>query len=174
MAILDINDLFSFLQGWISNNGEKVWTIWLQKGGWEGWAQVEIMSAMTGNNISVQREMAIYTDPKKAVDFIVNFQSPDVKKQICLELKCESLFQSSQDGRVHSDNKIWEKVANDLAKLYNERTPYYKETQALAAAIVFSPQAYEALQSRLGLILVKIDLGQDRFLALGAKKIDCL
>ena len=174
MKVLNVDQTIDFILNWIKYNGEKIWKIWLQKGGWEVWAQVEMMATLIfDNDVSVQREIAIFEDNRMAVDLVVNFNQQEITRQICLELKCESLFQSARDGRVKTHHKIWEKVQADIDKLEEERDDAYDNAQALAVAIVFSPQAYESLEN-LGLTMVKINLGpgpggENRYVALGFK-----
>ncbi|MGH1377033.1 MAG: hypothetical protein ACRBCK_11875 [Alphaproteobacteria bacterium] len=144
--IIKPTDLLYELEEWLRNHHLEVWNSFCQKGGWEGWAQVNFMSHFVHKlDVITQREIPIYNDNSWAVDFIVNYNSLPLENEIHWELKCESVFQSGRDGRVHSDNKINEKVLHDIDKLRNYRSGNYTSGQALVTAIVFSPEAYKSV-----------------------------
>ncbi len=69
----------------------------LQKGGAEGWVQVELdaIYKTLPNTAWVQREQHIFINAKEAVDFLIKCKDGPVT---CLELKVESIFKSGTEG----------------------------------------------------------------------------
>jgi hypothetical protein len=153
---------------WVTENAAKIYGNFMQKGGWEGWAQVELMNYLNAmGGTTIQREIPIYVNPKYSADLIVNFQDPVIEHQICIELKCESVFQSAYDGRQKKPNRIQDKVSVDLLRLKEQRHGRYIKSMALMLAIGFSEEAFKALSSpELGMVTetIKFD-GNKLFIA---------
>lgn len=121
----------------------------LQKGGCEGWVQVElaIMFESMPYFSHVEREWGIYTNAQKSCDFVVTFDKRDgtPAAECIVELKCESLWHSANLGLATMPHKQWSEVAKDVTKLTGERKPAYHDTPALVLVVAFSPQATAGL-----------------------------
>lgn len=88
-------------------------TAFLQKGGWEGWLQVEFASYLQTLSFQVQREYPAYTTAQRA-DILAQSLSqvaPPIYQYDIVELKTESLFQS---GNTPDD--FINRVEADIAK----------------------------------------------------------
>ena len=62
-----------------------------EKGGWEGWAQVELFMYYQNAGYDILREVQCYNDSRLRVDLIINSQIPDDNKcirNIAVEIKC--------------------------------------------------------------------------------------
>jgi hypothetical protein len=122
-----------------------------QKGGCEGWVQVELAILFESMPYfsHVEREQPVYTDTRKACDFLVTFDKKDGSPigQCIVEVKCETLFHSSDLGRVTMDHKQYQEVAADVNKLKYERSPAYASTPALVMVVAFSGEAIRGLDN---------------------------
>lgn len=158
---------------WASKNASVICNNFNQKGGWEGWTQVELMNYINKLGLTVvQREIPIYYNVKHAADLIVNFQDAQVNKQICIELKCESVFQSAYDGRQKLHNRIQDKVSADILRLTTQRRDDYQTAFALMLAIGISPEAYKALSApHLEMVIEIINLNEQDQLFIAYKLI---
>jgi hypothetical protein len=120
----------------------------LQKGGAEGWVQVELDALYkTLPNVAwVQREQHIFTNARQAVDFLIKCKDGPVT---CVELKVESLFSSADQGRSTMPHTKWEDVKSDVVKLRDNRTDGYRDAPAYVVAIVWSNEAIEGMDEWL-------------------------
>jgi hypothetical protein len=112
----------------------------LQKGGAEGWVQVElngIYNTLPGV-AWVQREQPIFTNPREKVDFLIKCQAGPTT---CVELKVESLFNSADEGRATMPHTRWQVVNDDVLKLRDQRSLQYQHDAAYVVAIVWSSEA---------------------------------
>ncbi|KAK3369918.1 hypothetical protein B0H63DRAFT_514157 [Podospora didyma] len=77
---------------WAGNNAPILAEIYSQKGGWEGWAQVELARAIPGwLGGSCSREYReVYTNHDRADIF---HENPLTNRRNVIELKCQSAFQ---------------------------------------------------------------------------------
>ncbi|GGD73475.1 hypothetical protein [Lacimicrobium alkaliphilum] len=119
----------------------------LTKGGAEGWVQVEldaVYKTLPGNP-AVQREQAIYTDRNLSVDFLIT----NADGVMCIELKVESLFQSSGDGHVTIPHGGWKKVQDDVRKLSEDRNATYAAADACVVALAWSEELTSAISQWL-------------------------
>jgi len=118
----------------------------LQKGGAEGWVQVELdaIYKTLPKTAWVQREQPIYKDQGKAVDFLIKCQDGPLT---CIELKVESLYQSAELGHVTIAHGQWQRVQADITKLQTERSPEFSDAQAFVVAIVWSAESIVAIDS---------------------------
>ncbi|KAJ3282211.1 hypothetical protein HK104_011040 [Borealophlyctis nickersoniae] len=95
-----------------------------KKGGWEGWAQVELANRFTKKfpHTHTFREERVYADPnikRKADLFLQNGN----EKQI-IELKCESLFKDDTGGyRAFYDNLLQDMIKIKDSKLQSKYRP---------------------------------------------------
>jgi hypothetical protein len=122
----------------------------LQKGGLEGWVQVELARQFQSlpGCINVQREQPIYVDPKMAVDFQIDYRQPDhTVGYTFVELKCESLFQSAELGRVTIDHTQHRLLAEDYEKLKYSRRQPFDNCCGCVLAIVFSDEARRGVEN---------------------------
>lgn len=103
------NSIANLIQKWASENSKKVGAAIHFKGGWEGWAQVEIAYEMVmaysnpmvsdqhrqGMKFDVAREEKVYKNkPGDIVDLVIHMLSnaarTDARDTYLIELKCES------------------------------------------------------------------------------------
>ena len=136
--MLSLKQIYGRTQDLIAKNPEAIIENYLQKGGWEGWAQVELerkYKTLPGLEW-VLREQNIYEEKREAVDFLISSDSG----LFCIELKCESLFQSAEDGRVTKDHKFYEKVITDIRK-FDRRLEEFQAATACVIAITVSEEA---------------------------------
>lgn len=132
-----------------TTHGNKFIGAVLQKGGAEGWVQVELKERFDTlpNYPSVQREEHIYENPLAKVDFLIGCRFGG--QYMCVELKVESLYHSSDLGRVTMAHKQWTEVADDLAQLQKRKAEFIGHP-ACAVAIVWSQEATAGLDHWLG------------------------
>ncbi len=138
---LQFKSIIGWIQGWLVSKKscfpEVVW----RKGGWEGWAHTEIEMYLNKHALpgspAIQCEQPIFNDNQKAVDFLIVRSAT----KFCIEFKCESLFHSAAQGRVHSDHTFYKEVQEDMQKLRTERKDEYVKQPALIIAFCFSDEA---------------------------------
>ncbi|KAJ7040574.1 hypothetical protein C8F04DRAFT_1391713 [Mycena alexandri] len=78
---------------WLNTKLEFIAEAWRQKGGWEGWSQVEIafmLKAAYKDNCTVEREDYVYKNaPKKKADVVLTLHGAGGHESLeVLELKC--------------------------------------------------------------------------------------
>jgi hypothetical protein len=85
-------DIWTCLANWGTAAWAKIQAAFLQKGGWEGWAQVEIAIALQEKfkNANIIRENPVYNDAALRCDISLQLKGYDVQ---VVEIKCESIFQ---------------------------------------------------------------------------------
>jgi len=120
----------------------------LQKGGAEGWVQVELneIYKTLPNVIWVQREQHIFKNASEKVDFLIKCKDGP---STCVELKVESLFQYAVQGRSTMPHTQWRTVGDDVAKLSNDRNDTYRNEPAYVVAIVWSNEAISGMDGWL-------------------------
>jgi hypothetical protein len=140
-AKLEFKAIVGWIQAWLISKKDYFPDVYLDKGGWEGWAQTEIATFLKTHELpgspSIHREHGIFNDSKSAVDFCIVQQ----EKVFCIEIKCESLFQSSKQGRVNSDHRFYEEVEADIWKLSMNRKTELAKQPAMIIAFCFSDEA---------------------------------
>ena len=83
--------------GWAQANLGKILLAYQMKGGWEGWAQVELAIALPANGVPVLREQTIYGNaPARRVDLVIN-------GALGVELKCATADLPDVFGKVSED-----------------------------------------------------------------------
>lgn len=104
--------------------------MWPQKGGWEAWAQAQILSEVLriDSRYEILREQHVYESPRKAADFLLNGSSP-VPQMTIVELKCQSLENHAQFSAG---------LANDARKLVYELSPAFHGATLLILGIYFT------------------------------------
>ena len=90
-----------------------------QKGGIEGWAQVEFALALSNMFTTVQREVPVYTNKALRADIVCTNGIGAAAVHEIVELKCESIFQSglnanNLDGRIKDDASKFALVDKNL------------------------------------------------------------
>lgn len=109
----------NLIQTWASES-DKLKTAIYFKGGWEGWAQVEIAYEMVqrystlmtsnqhrqGMKFDIRREERVYlNEPNNQVDLVIsmsNEPNADARSTYLIELKCESRTSQLQTYSPHS------------------------------------------------------------------------
>lgn len=131
----------------------------LSKGGVEGWVQVELEAIYNTlpNTSWVQREQNIYNNPLDKADFLICCSDGSFT---CVELKVESLFQSSDAGRVTMPHTGWRVVEDDVAQLAEKRKPDFQAARAFVVAIVWSEEAIGGMDIWLSLRLLDFEREQ--------------
>lgn len=128
----------------------------LQKGGAEGWVQVEIAIFFESIPavVNVHREKHIYQNPNKKVDFALECKN-DVGQWFgyLVELKCESLFHSAELGRSTMDHTQYAEVQVDVDKLKYERSPEFASNGSCVLVVTFSREAEQAIDNHFQHIL---------------------
>jgi hypothetical protein len=121
-VIRETNAIADGIESWAKSNGAKIVQAYNMKGGWEGWAQVELAIALSRNhgwnygsfqqNV-ISREDHVYDGTKQESDIML---SNKLGTNI-IELKCESSYDSKNfAANVLTDLK---KVANgEIASKY--------------------------------------------------------
>jgi hypothetical protein len=129
-------------------NSNKFVAAVLQKGGAEGWVQVELTERYeTLPNVAwVQREQHIFNGAFDKVDFLIKCNGGS---ETCVELKVESLFASADQGRSTMPHTHWQSVNGDVEKLRDDRNPTYSGQPAFAVAIVWSTEAINGMNGWL-------------------------
>lgn len=124
----------TLIQQWAGDNTEKIVKAYAQKGGWEGWAQVEIATMLADRfrrvlqsgslmdravnrerSYVVNREVNIYEGPngeksQLRADIVVQIKDAAGKlvQTVIIELKCEGYY---------NDTPFWTLVAADVKKV---------------------------------------------------------
>ncbi|CAN9356377.1 unnamed protein product [Alternaria alternata] len=94
----------------------KIQQIYLQKGGWEGWAQVELALHFTAiGGWNCQREVQVYHDSQKRADLLLTAEGGPPNTTI-IELKTEALWRDA-----HGVNQFVESMKEDLYKIDHNR-----------------------------------------------------
>jgi hypothetical protein len=140
--------LEKYLKLWLSDQTlqQNMIGAYMQKGGWEGWAQVEFASFLTRNNYykSVQRELTGIFKSGERADLLC---SGDLAAQTyindIIELKTETLFQS---GSGKDDFK--KRVEGDIQKIQGPlASPYPTNSRVTAIGISIAAQTTKAVST---------------------------
>ncbi|KAL5372178.1 hypothetical protein PMIN06_010258 [Paraphaeosphaeria minitans] len=128
-----LDDILSIIGQWGIDNYLTIREVYWQKGGWEGWAQVELALLFTQQykKTNTFREELVYWGNNRRADLTLELQG---EKTQVIELKMESLFQDQAPGGVTS---FITKMKEDILKIdtYNLKPEY---RPALVYAIGFS------------------------------------
>lgn len=144
---LQFKTIVGWIMGWIQSVSAEIPSVVCSQGGWEGWAQVEIHKYLIKHelpgNPAIHREQPIYNKQQSTVDFRIDTGS----QRICIELKCESLFHSANQGRVTMDHTFYQEVQADVIKLKTDRKMEYVNEPAMVLALCFSDEASTPMKS---------------------------
>ncbi|WP_414447873.1 hypothetical protein AB4851_14980 [Burkholderia sp. 22PA0099] len=138
MTILSIDDFTLLVQTWAVARSDSFGSKWPVKGGWEGWAQVDLVSEMLQDDptLDILREQAIYRGGRRRVDLLLNANAMMDDDMIPVEIKAESLQNCSAfvDG-----------VLKDLDKLETQRNAQFSACDCVMMAIAFSQSGVDGL-----------------------------
>ncbi|KAL9035865.1 MAG: hypothetical protein Q9180_004621, partial [Flavoplaca navasiana] len=134
MVLTDLTDIIDRIGYWLTKSDsdivpKKIGIAYTQKGGWEGWAQVEIayLVQVRYPNVTIDREVNVYTGTRKENDFVVKDNNNVTPIQI-VELKCERGTQSATE--------FSQSFKDDIEKINNHPIgTEYKPAKAYATAI---------------------------------------
>jgi len=144
MALQDITDIVDRIWYWINKSDPKVplkiAAAYKQKGGWEGWAQVEIAYLVQDKypNVTIDREVNVYTGTQKENDFVIIDKNDATKPKQVVELKCERGTQTPSQFK--------QSFINDITKI--KTLPIgaaYKPAKSYAVAISCTDASYKLL-----------------------------
>ena len=108
----DITDIVDRIGYWITKSDskipEKIAAAYKQKGGWEGWAQVEIayIVQIQYKNVTIDREVNVYEGTKQENDFVITDKNDASKPKQIVELKCERGTQKPEEFRKEFQGDI--------------------------------------------------------------------
>lgn len=156
-------DVADIIGNWGLANITSIIRAYSQKGGWEGWAQVEIASrledefqrrsgpasakaldALIASTTTVSREVPIYpptltasgrTSQKKA-DIVVGFGPPSGREYVLIELKCEG---------YHNKDAFINAVRDDIDKVNGDIREGFKPAKVWVLGFSASNETYEML-----------------------------
>lgn len=144
MALQDITDVIDRVWYWINKSDPnvtfKIAAAYNQKGGWEGWAQVEIAYLVQQKypEVTIDREVNVYIGTKKENDFVITDKNDASKPKQVIELKCERGTQTATQFR--------QSFSDDIAKIDNFPIgATYKPAKSYAVAISCTPASYKLL-----------------------------
>ena len=95
---------------------QKMWEAMEQKGGWEGWAQVELAYYINNepgldHSYVAERELLAYEEPKQRIDIWAE-SLEEREPNMGIELKCESHYQD-----VVTDTGLPARLMKDMKKV---------------------------------------------------------
>ncbi len=144
MPLQDLTDVVDRVGYWIQRSDEKVSAkiaaAYKQKGGWEGWAQVEIAYLVEEKypNVTIDREVNVYEGTKKENDFVITDDHDATKPKQIIELKTERGTQTAADFR--------KSFLADITKIQTSPIDAkYKPAQAFAVAISVTEESHKLL-----------------------------
>ena len=130
------------IRNWAQDNVDKISRAYALKGGWEGWAQVEIALlledhlAHLGRGLNIEsmtasREVAVYQNPRQFADLVIGVHHGRAQDHIIVELKCESQFNATN---------FITGIMNDLAKIEDGIKPEYQPAMRFVYGIGKTPE----------------------------------
>ncbi len=148
------------IKRWASENIGRIIKAYTQKGGWEGWAQVEIATALSdyrrasfaraGDALRAAltrtlREEPVYPSTltakggtsQKRADIVVEVGGPESREFVIIELKCEGANNSAAFVAATND---------DIAKVQGEIREEYKPARVWALAFSASEEIAEKMR----------------------------
>ncbi|KAL8796089.1 MAG: hypothetical protein Q9182_007423 [Xanthomendoza sp. 2 TL-2023] len=133
-SLSDITDIVDRVWFWINKSDAtvpaKIAAAYNQKGGWEGWAQVEIayLVHVKYPNVTIDREVNVYAGTKKENDFVITDNVQPTKPKQIVELKCERGTQTAAQFK--------QSFIDDIQKINSlPIAPAYKPAKAYALGI---------------------------------------
>lgn len=139
MATITHDEFVNYATQWVQQRQAQIQYNWPVKGGWEGWAQVDLTAYILSLNstFDILREQRIYTAPRKKTDLLLNGDLGPVA-QIPVEIKTESA--ENVAGFLPG-------VIKDLNKLDGQRRPAYQNSTCVSMALAFSPESVALVQN---------------------------
>lgn len=131
--------IYGWVQGWVDSNKKKIVKLYLQKGGWEGWAQAELalhLETLPGDP-TIEREVHVFENGRQAVDIKITCIDGTT---FVVELKCESLFASAGSATIGGGNSTYALFEADINKLRHIRD-VNANTMAIMIAVSSEAQA---------------------------------
>ncbi|WDK20912.1 hypothetical protein CGRA01v4_12201 [Colletotrichum graminicola] len=139
----NLTDIKDVLYHWINNDGgardgrvgNTISNGYFEKGGWEGWAQVEIANVIKAkySGLGVTREDGVYEGSLARSDLVLVNEASGVRNVI--ELKC-------QRGSASTNSKwIVQQVIDDAGKLQRTLKPEFRPAKCFAVGIAVTPDA---------------------------------
>ncbi|THV02295.1 hypothetical protein K435DRAFT_792650 [Dendrothele bispora CBS 962.96] len=115
---MDQSGIMNTIAKWGNDNGAKLEGAYRLKGGWEGWAQVELALVLKqmfetnnpGSTIEVTREDPVYSGGTQRSDILITTRKGAQHFTNMIELKCESIANAANFTR---------QVSEDCAKVNN-------------------------------------------------------
>ncbi|KAL8915791.1 MAG: hypothetical protein Q9172_006660 [Xanthocarpia lactea] len=144
MPLQDLTDIVDRVWYWINKSDEKVTAkmaaAYKQKGGWEGWAQVEIAYLVQDKypNVTIDREVNVYAGTKKENDFVITDNDDATKPKQIIELKTERGTQRPTEFK----NSFLEDINKIQTSPIDAK---YKPAQAFAVAISVTDESHKLL-----------------------------
>lgn len=143
------NPLAGSIRNWAAANAEKLHKAYSYKGGWEGWAQVELAIVLEQDHGAqasyhqnvITREDTVYDGTAQRCDILLTTNQSGIPKWYnFIELKCESSgMQDKFVGVVEAD---YAKVSNGMAK------KNLRPCTAFVCAITVSPECAAKLAAK--------------------------
>lgn len=106
----------------VNTHHHKLWDIMEQKGGWEGWLQVELAVLITASGAHpyvAERELAVFNRAGQRVDVWATAAHGPAVRSVGIELKCESHYQDNV-GRARLNARLGDDVDKILAGVRQE------------------------------------------------------
>lgn len=149
----------NIINEWAHQNIARIIRAYTQKGGWEGWAQVEIATALYNDRnapyadardailattTTVLREVAVYPPTRtakggisqKRADIVVEFGAPSRREFIVIELKCEGFY--NKEAFVQA-------VKEDIDKVNGDIEHSFKPARVWALGFSTSQEVYDEM-----------------------------
>ncbi|KAL8713283.1 MAG: hypothetical protein Q9225_006787 [Loekoesia sp. 1 TL-2023] len=153
--IPDINDIVDRVWWWIRQSGDgttplKIAAAYHQRGGWEGWAQVEIAYAIQQKyeKVALVREVKVFEGTGQAADFVITHRTDHTQPVQIVELKCER-------GSL-SGNQFGALVASDIRKI--QTSPLRADFKPATVYVVAISVTQDGLRSLRGVVQTSIQV----------------
>jgi hypothetical protein len=131
-----LEDVLLGFQYWSIDQMAKILEIYPQKGGWEGWAQVELALGFTQYyaDLNTEREVQVYVGNKRRADLVFTSKSdPRGEIKQIIELKVETSY-----GDAASAGSFVTNLTTDLDKITdNGVRPEYLPALVIATGCTF-------------------------------------
>lgn len=151
------------IRSWAADNMGKIIKAYSQKGGWEGWAQVEIATALHDSLqeqfddatdqvraavTKVKREVPVYPPTKSPkdrevqtkADIVVSTGPSKRREHVIIEMKCEG---------AKNDKGFVQRVQDDVEKVDGEILDKFRPAKAWALAFTASKKVYDEMKEKM-------------------------
>ncbi|KAK3985313.1 hypothetical protein QBC44DRAFT_335285 [Cladorrhinum sp. PSN332] len=144
------DQLIELVNDWVRSDINRIAQAYLQQGGWEGWAQVELALYLRAHAherfktlyevMQVHREAYVYADSNNRADIVLSLPGGE---QFIIELKCESWGNQKKFGT---------NMLEDYIKVSDAQLKYvYKSAVRYAVGISVSSDGIEYVLKKSGL-----------------------